>query len=121
LVGKVPDLGSGGRGINPQVTLAQKTFLQLPGDQAARKFLLSLYTKTTLFSHENHRNLLDKHEFYYTKNSNRVHFFVFYISAAHPNKNIVFDIFLGKYFMEKFLFFRKFSKVVFNNFLNGFF
>jgi hypothetical protein len=54
LVGKVPDLGSGGRGINPQVTLAQKTFLQLPGDQAARKILLSLYTKITLFSHGNH-------------------------------------------------------------------
>jgi hypothetical protein len=49
LVGKVPDLGSRGRGINPQVTLAQKTFLQLPGDQAARKILPSLYTKITLF------------------------------------------------------------------------
>jgi hypothetical protein len=52
LVGKVPDLGSGGCGINPQVTLAQKTFLQLPGDQAARKILPSLYTKITLFLHK---------------------------------------------------------------------
>jgi hypothetical protein len=54
LVGKVPDLGSGGRKINPQVTLAQKSFLQLPGDQATSKILPSLYTKITLFSQENH-------------------------------------------------------------------
>jgi hypothetical protein len=37
LVGKVPDLGSKGHEINPKVTLDKKTFLQLPGDQAARK------------------------------------------------------------------------------------
>jgi hypothetical protein len=54
LVGKVPDLGSRGRGINPQVTVAQKTFLQQPGDQAeaARKIIISLYTKITLFHTE---------------------------------------------------------------------
>jgi hypothetical protein len=47
LVGKVPDFGSGGRGINPQVTLAQKTFLTTTRQSGGQK-------NFTLTLHENH-------------------------------------------------------------------